>query len=103
MAARGMRGCPSAHVGGPPMTDTNEDIPEFLRRKPADDSAPADGKYDPSTLEPHQFALRFPAMTGEDFDELVEDIKKNGQLEPIHLYEGKVLDGRNRLAACLKL
>jgi ParB-like chromosome segregation protein Spo0J len=39
-------------------------------------------------------------MSDTEFDELVEDIKKNGLQEHIWLYEGKILDGRNRYEAC---
>ena len=48
----------------------------------------------------HPVAELFPMMQGEAFDELVEDIKDHGLLEPIWLYEGQVLDGRNRYLAC---
>ena len=34
---------------------------------------------------------------------LVEDIKQNGLLEPIRLYGGKIIDGRNRFLACKQL
>jgi len=54
-------------------------------------------------LEPHPLAMLFPPMEGKELDELVKDISENGQREPITLYEGKVLDGRNRYAACQKL
>jgi len=42
-------------------------------------------------------------MEGEEFDELVADIKANGLQDDIVLYEGQVLDGRNRYRACLTL
>jgi len=42
----------------------------------------------------------FPLLEGDDLDELAEDIKCNGLIEPVILLEGQVLDGRNRLRAC---
>lgn len=47
----------------------------------------------------HDLANAFPLITGEAFDELVEDIKTRGLLDPIVMYEGKILDGRNRWRA----
>lgn len=43
----------------------------------------------------------FPLMEGQAFAEFIEDIRTNGQREPIILHtDGSVLDGRNRLRAC---
>jgi ParB-like chromosome segregation protein Spo0J len=44
----------------------------------------------------------FPPITAEDFDKLVDDIKKNGLLQPIIVYQDKILDGNNRYRACLQ-
>ena len=51
-------------------------------------------------LQFHPAADIFPLMEDEAFDGLVEDIRARGLQERIHLYEGKVLDGRNRYKAC---
>ena len=52
--------------------------------------------------EAHKLANFFPLIEGEEFEKLVDDIKANGLLNPIVLYEGKILDGRNRFNACLE-
>lgn len=51
--------------------------------------------------EPHPFAGIFDLIRGREFDELVASIKENGIREAIVIFEGKVLDGRNRLRAAI--
>ena len=51
----------------------------------------------------HPIANIFPLMTDEEFEAFKEDIKTKTQQEPIILYQGKVLDGRNRYKACKAL
>jgi ParB-like chromosome segregation protein Spo0J len=48
----------------------------------------------------HSLAALFPLMEGSAFDELVADIRENGQRAPATLCDGKLLDGRNRVRAC---
>jgi DNA modification methylase len=50
----------------------------------------------------HPYAKLFPSMSGEELDSLAQDIRQNGLQEPVRIYEHKVLDGRNRLLACMK-
>jgi len=47
----------------------------------------------------HEYANLFPLLEGEAFWSLVEDVRANGVREPIVMYEGRVLDGRNRYLA----
>lgn len=49
-------------------------------------------------LTVHPLARLIPVITLGDMDRLIDDIAANGVLEPLILFEGQVLDGRNRLA-----
>jgi len=51
----------------------------------------------------HELCCIFPRCTDEELQLLVSDIRENGLLTPITLYEGKILDGRNRYLACQML
>lgn len=51
-------------------------------------------------MEFHEIANLFPHMDDARISELAADIKANGLRIPIQLYEGKILDGRNRFRAC---
>jgi hypothetical protein len=53
----------------------------------------------------HPLANAFPLLeeNSPEFTELVEDIKVNGLTLPVVMYEGKILDGRNRWRACQHL
>jgi N6-adenosine-specific RNA methylase IME4 len=52
------------------------------------------------TLLVHPAATLFPMMDAEALQALADDIREHGQREPVILYHGAVLDGRNRLRAC---
>jgi ParB-like chromosome segregation protein Spo0J len=53
-------------------------------------------------LEPHSYCLWFPGLTATTYEELSDSIRDEGLLEPIVLLNNQILDGRNRLKACLE-
>jgi len=54
-------------------------------------------------MEFHEVANIFPMMQADEFAALVDDIQRNGQLEPIWIHDGQIIDGRNRYNACVEL
>lgn len=48
----------------------------------------------------HPAADLFPLLGADELGKLAADIEANGLRNPVILYHGEVLDGRNRLAAC---
>jgi ParB-like chromosome segregation protein Spo0J len=54
------------------------------------------------SYETHRYAELFPEMARDEFTELVKSIRENGLIDPITMLEGKVLDGRSRLRACIE-
>jgi hypothetical protein len=51
-------------------------------------------------LDIHPAAALLPIMSDDDLSKLVDDIKQHGLIEPITVFNGKILDGRSRLTAC---
>jgi hypothetical protein len=51
----------------------------------------------------HELANLLPMIDQSNYENLKADIAKQGILEPIVLFEGKILDGRNRYKAAKEL
>jgi len=59
----------------------------------------AEPAFDHDNLEAHELANLLPMIDDANFANLKADIEKNGVLEPILIFEGRILDGRNRYRA----
>ena len=57
-----------------------------------------DDTYEDRELAVHPLAKLIPLITPGDLDRLIDDVRDNGVNEPLIMFEGQVLDGRNRLA-----
>src|SRR5690349_7573823 len=54
-------------------------------------------------LQPHRYATLLPLMSPRESEELRSAISAHGLREPIVLFEGGILDGRNRYNVCSEL
>lgn len=54
-------------------------------------------------MDVHEIATLFPHMSDVDRDHLRVSLIKEGQLEDILVFEGKILDGRHRYETCVEL
>lgn len=52
-------------------------------------------------MEYHELANVFPMLPDAELEALAADIQANGLWHDITTYQGKILDGRNRYAACV--
>ena len=54
----------------------------------------------PERPNAHPICLLMPPADDDELQNLVDDIRAHGLLDPIVLFENRILDGRNRAAAC---
>ncbi len=54
----------------------------------------------PARPAPHPICLLVPSADEDELQDLTDDIRAHGLIDPIVLFEGMILDGRNRAAAC---
>jgi ParB-like chromosome segregation protein Spo0J len=54
----------------------------------------------PARPAPHPICLLIPSADEDELQDLTDDVRAHGLIDPIVLFEGMILDGRNRSAAC---
>jgi hypothetical protein len=73
--------------------DSSGDDPAFSLNKPADQTGE-------SRHERHELSAAFPVLSPIALTQLATSIQEHGQLHDVIRYQGKILDGWNRVLAC---
>jgi len=84
-----------------PIVEINTDT----SAKKTKTSKPVDAAVDPKWRDwrRHELGAVFHDMSTSEYESLRRDIETNGQLHPIILFQGRVLDGWHRFRACRDL
>jgi hypothetical protein len=85
------------------MEEKHSQLGDFGGIPGAPSGPPVSAKNPNPPFEVHEVARIFPPMSDPEFNDLKSDIAKNGLREPLWIYQGKIIDGRNRLRACTEL
>ena len=78
-------------------------VPSADHAPPETPPMPMLGQPIPGMKPFHELVSLFPPLSAEEKEKLRADIKKNGLLEPITIWDGKIIDGRHRAMACQEL
>ena len=81
----------------------NAAIPSTDHAPPEKPPMPMLGQPIPGMKPFHELVGLFPPLSEEEKKKLRDDIKKNGLLEPITVWDNKIIDGRHRAMVCHEL
>jgi hypothetical protein len=84
-----------------PDADPQTAVSENGRESHESDPKPEAAMEEIGNYQCHPATRLFPRMTPEEFAGLVDSIRSNGLIQPIARLDGLILDGRERLRACL--
>ena len=84
-------------------TTDDDDVDALLRVVGIDSASDERPSIPKQHYAPHPIAECWPMLSDAEHREMCTSFKALGQLQPITLYQGKILDGRNRYRVCLEL
>ena len=86
-----------------PNAGNAETVPRADHAPAAKPPMPMLGQPIPGIKPFHELVSLFPPLSAEEKKKLRADIKQNGLLEPITVWDNKIIDGRHRAMVCHEL